>query len=136
VEGERTSAGYNHGYWRKGVSASKVQYNRNALTMGKKPIPRKIWKIKTIAVAPNAAGLLPVESRMAAMMKHVESPVADIINKGRLPNRSTVYKCEIVRLNCEYTGKTALPREEWMKQTCMWLKWILREWVKDFWRGP
>jgi hypothetical protein len=68
-----TSAGYNHG-------------------IGKNPIPRKIWKTKTIAVAPYAADLVPTLRRTAARRKHMDNPAADVMSRGRRPKRSTVYR--------------------------------------------
>ena len=53
--------------------------------------------MKTIAVAPKAADLDPVERSAAAMIKQSDSPAAEIINKGRLPKRSTV--CDILRVD-------------------------------------
>ena len=60
------------------------------LTIGRYPIPRKIWNIKTVAVAPYAALSVPIESSIDAMMKHTERPVAEIIRSARRPKRSTV----------------------------------------------
>ena len=53
-------------------------------------MPKKIWNMKTIAVAPWAALSVPIESRIDAIMKQTESPVAEIINSARRPKRSTV----------------------------------------------
>lgn len=43
-------------------------------------------------MAPYAADLLPVESNAAVSTKQNERPAEDIINKTRLPYRSTVYE--------------------------------------------
>lgn len=59
-------------------------------TMGRNPIPRNIWTTNTIAVAPYAADLDPVDKSIDARMKQTDKPLADIISKGRRPKRSTV----------------------------------------------
>lgn len=60
------------------------------LTIDKYPIPKNIWNIKTIAVAPKAADWVPVESSMAVIVKQRDWPVAGTIRRGRRPKRSTV----------------------------------------------
>lgn len=62
------------------------------LTIGKYPIPRKIWNMNTMAVAPNAAPCVPVESSAAARIKHNDRPAADIMRRARRPYLSTVYE--------------------------------------------
>lgn len=47
-----------------------------------------------MAVAPNAAPWVPVESSAAAKMKHNDKPEADIMSRARRPYLSTV--CETV----------------------------------------
>lgn len=59
-------------------------------TMGRYPIPKKIWNMNTMAVAPNAADWLPVERRIAVMAKQRAWPEAEIMRRGRRPKRSTV----------------------------------------------
>ena len=53
-------------------------------------MPKNIWNMNTIAVAPYAALSVPMESSIDAMMKHTERPVAEIIRSARRPKRSTV----------------------------------------------
>ena len=48
-------------------------------------MPRKIWNRKTIAVAPYAVPKVPTLNRMTASEKHMQSPLAENISKGRLP---------------------------------------------------
>ncbi len=38
------------------------------LTIGRYPIPRKIWKMNTIAVAPYAVPFVPIERSIEAMI--------------------------------------------------------------------
>lgn len=79
------SAGYNHGCERFAVSDSIWSALSNRRTMGRKPIPKKIWKRNIIAVAPSAAGRNPVDNRAAVRMKQSDRPVAEIIKRARRP---------------------------------------------------
>jgi hypothetical protein len=54
-------------------------------TIGRYPMPRKIWKMNTMAVAPYAAGFVPVDRRIAARMKHSDKPAAENMSSGRRP---------------------------------------------------
>lgn len=87
-------------------------------TIGRKPMPRKIWKTKTKAVAANAAGLVPIESKIAASMKQIESPVALSIRRGRLPNLSTVLKTMRCRSLCSARKDIYPKRDEGGKHIC------------------
>ena len=53
-------------------------------------MPRNIWKMKTIAVAPYAAPFVPMDSKTDASMKHTDSPEAEVMSRARRPKRSTV----------------------------------------------
>ena len=55
-------------------------------------MPRNIWKRKTIAVAPYAVPRVPMLSKIAASEKHRQSPLADVMSKGRLPKRSIIQR--------------------------------------------
>jgi hypothetical protein len=56
-----------------------------ALTFGKNPIPMQIWNKKIIAAAPNAAGFVFVESRMAVIAKQKHIPPQESMRIGLRP---------------------------------------------------
>ena len=51
-------------------------------------MPRKIWNRNTNAVAAIAWTLLPIDSKMETMAKHMQSPAAEVMSETLRPNLS------------------------------------------------